>query len=121
MLTFAAAALIAICPPPPARRETCVHDGDTIWWQGEKIRIAAIDAPELDAADPRDAARAAAARARLVQLIGDRDLTVERLGHDCYGRTLAYLVIDGRRVGDQLVAEGHARRWTGPIIPTCRS
>jgi micrococcal nuclease len=29
------------------KRVTCVVDGDTFWWQGEKIRIKDLDAPEI--------------------------------------------------------------------------
>ena len=30
-------AALAVCAPGP--RDHCVHDGDTVWWEGEKIRI----------------------------------------------------------------------------------
>lgn len=102
-----AAALIAICPPPPAHRHHCVHDGDTFWWEGEKIRIADIDTPELDSADPAERRRAIAARDRLVQLLNAGEVVIERTGHDRYGRTLARI----GTIGDQLVGEGLARRW----------
>jgi len=44
MLLIAAA--LAVCAPGP--RDNCVHDGDTVWLAGEKIRIADIDTPELN-------------------------------------------------------------------------
>lgn len=119
-LTTAAAALIAVCPPPPTKRHHCVHDGDTIWWEGEKIRIAGIGAPELDADRDEVRRRAIASRDRLVQLLGAHRPKIERLGEDCYGRTLAFLQIDGQRIGELLIAEGHARRWTGQLVPDCR-
>lgn len=107
MLSVLSAAAIAICPAPPQPRFTCVHDGDTIWWQGEKIRLVDIDTPELNSKDPEERARAIAARDRLVELIGSRQLVIERQGTDRYGRTLARI----GTIGDQLVKEGHARRW----------
>lgn len=53
LIALAATALIAVCEPPPARRWHCVHDGDTVWWEGEKIRLADIDAPERGGTPPR--------------------------------------------------------------------
>jgi hypothetical protein len=43
MITALAALALAACPPSGAR-DHCVVDGDTLWWEGEKIRIAEIDA-----------------------------------------------------------------------------
>lgn len=107
MLSTTAALAIALCPAPPQPRFTCVHDGDTFWVEGEKIRIADIDTPELDAPDPAERLRARQARDRLIELLRTRDVRIERAGKDRFGRTLA--IVDG--IGDQLVAEGLARRW----------
>ncbi|MBW8285754.1 MAG: thermonuclease family protein [Rhizobium sp.] len=38
---------------------------------------------------------------------------------DKYGRTLAQLSVGNRDLGDILVAEGLARRWTGKRQPWC--
>jgi endonuclease YncB( thermonuclease family) len=38
---------------------------------------------------------------------------------DRYGRKLRVVVRDGRSLGDQLVAEGLARTWTGRREPWC--
>ena len=35
-----------ICQPDE-RRHTCVVDGDTLWYEGTKIRLIGIDAPEV--------------------------------------------------------------------------
>ena len=43
-LFASAAALFTLCTAAP--RETCVVDGDTFWLNGEKVRIADINAPE---------------------------------------------------------------------------
>lgn len=54
------------------RRVTCVVDGDTFWFQRQKIRIADIDAPELSpprCADERK--RGEAAKLRLLELLND--------------------------------------------------
>jgi endonuclease YncB( thermonuclease family) len=105
-LTALAAAALTICPPSGARHH-CVHDGDTLWWRGEKIRIAEIDTPELNGRCPAERAKARAARARLVQLLNAGPVRFERTGKDRYGRTLAKF----GPVSETLIAEGLATRW----------
>ncbi|MEO0589105.1 MAG: thermonuclease family protein [Pseudomonadota bacterium] len=122
MLTAAAAAIaFAICPPPPARRETCVHDGDTIWIGREKIRLLSIQAPELDAPDAATRDRARLARDRLVELLQIGIVRIERDGADCFGRTLARIETPSGDVAERLIAEGLAQRYRGPVHPCGRS
>lgn len=106
LIALAAAASIAVCPPS-GHRHHCVVDGDTVWWNGEKIRIADIDAPEINGRCARERDLAVAARTRLVQLLGARPVTITRTGTDRYGRTLARM----GNVGERLIAEGLATRW----------
>lgn len=102
------AAAIAVCQPPPAHRHHCVHDGDTVWWQGDKIRIADIDTPELNGRCVAERRKARQARDRLVVLLNARPgIKPRRTGRDRYGRTLARF--DG--IGEQLIREGLATRW----------
>ena len=115
MLLLAAA--LAVCAPGP--RDHCVHDGDTVWWEGEKIRIADIDTPELNGACEYEQELALLARNRLVQLLNAGAFEIARKGQDRYGRTLATLHRSGRSIGDQLVAEGLARTWSGRREPWC--
>jgi len=117
LLSAAAALSIAVCPPPPARRETCVHDGDTVWIDREKIRLLDIDAPELDASDPDERRRAELARDRLVALLDGEDVVLVRDGHDCFGRTLARIETGDGDVGQVLLREHLARRYRGPVHP----
>lgn len=105
LLTLATA--IAICAAGP--RSHCVHDGDTLHWHGEKIRIVDIDTPELNGRCAAERTKAKQARARLVQLLNAGPVQIKRTGTDRYGRTLAR--IDG--VSAALVREGLARRWDG--------
>ena len=94
----------------------CVVDGDTIWANGVKIRVADIDTPEIG--EPRckkEKALGEQATIRLVHLLNEGPFQVERHGtrdEDRYGRKLRVLVRDGRSIGDQLVAEGLAKRWS---------
>ncbi len=56
-----------------ARKLTCVVDGDTLWVDGEKLRMLEIDAPEtFGAACGRERRIGEAAKARLIALM-DRD------------------------------------------------
>jgi len=105
MMILAAIAL-SVCPPT-GPRVTCVVDGDTVWIQREKIRIADIDAPEMNGRCTAERALAIKARDRLVVLLRTNDVRIERQGKDRYGRTLARL----GNVGEQLISEGLASRW----------
>lgn len=101
-------------------RVTCVVDGDTAWIDGEKIRLADIDAPEVNA--PCVEARILAARSagQLAELLEAEKYLIERNGQDKYGRTLAIITIGGRSVGDVLVEERLARSWSGKRETWCQ-
>ena len=98
-------------------RQTCVIDGDTIWLDGEKIRIADIDTPEIS--EPQCASeydRGIRARDRLVVLLNEGPFDVVAIGgrdEDQYGRKLRVVTRGGASVGNRLVSEGLARTWTG--------
>ena len=104
----------AACAGP--HRVTCVVDGDTFWYRGDKIRIADINAPEVsEPACPREAELGAAATVRLTALLnqGPFDLLAGRRDRDKYGRLLRTVIRDGASVGEELVREGLAERWKG--------
>lgn len=110
---------------PRATPHLRVIDGDTVEDMGADItyRLVNIDTPETG---PR--ARCAAERT-----LGDRATrqartlisaadTVElrptgRI--DRYGRTIAFVLIDGRDLGETLIADGLARPWRGRREPWC--
>lgn len=94
-----------------ARAVTCVVDGDTIWFRGEKIRVANIDTPEMRGKCRSEIRRARRARDRLAELLRGGAVRFERFGRDRYGRTLAAIRIDGRDAGARLIAEGLAVRY----------
>ncbi|MEO1922846.1 MAG: thermonuclease family protein [Sphingomonadaceae bacterium] len=110
--------LAAVCAPGP--RVHRVHDGDTVWLHGEKIRIADIDAPELNGDREYESALAERARTRLLQLLDVGDFEIARADKDRHGRTLATLHRSGRSIGAQLVSEEWARTWSGRREPWCR-
>lgn len=98
------------------------YDGDTCRTSnGEKIRLACIDAPELKGkrADPIPAR---ASRDFLNNMIKGQQVEIQRITTDRYGRTVAQLIQQGRNVSEELVATGHAKiywkhakpcPWTG--------
>lgn len=104
-------------------RTHCVIDGDTIWHNGIKIRIADIDTPEVG--DPKcsaEAALGAKATKRLLQLVNAGPFEMQSWqgrDEDKYGRKLRVFVRGGRSLGDVLVSEGLARTWTGRRQPWC--
>lgn len=94
----------------------CVIDGDTFRRHGETIRIADIDAPEVrDFKCAAEKALGDRTTARLRELLSAGPYELIRIDRDedVYGRKLRIVVRGGVSLGEQLVAEGLARRWTG--------
>ena len=110
-----------VCTGPVPR--TCVVDGDTIWLEGEKIRIADIDTPEIgEAKCQSEHDRGILARDRLAGLLNEGKFDVIPGGgrnEDQYGRKLRVLTRDGHSLGNVLVSEGLARTWSGQREPWC--
>ena len=97
-------------------RITCVVDGDTFWYQGRKIRIADINAPEVShPACAREAALGATATRRLTELLnaGPFSLAIEGREIDRYGRALRVVLRRGVSLGGQLERDGLAEHWQG--------
>ena len=101
----------------------CVVDGDTIRFEGEKIRISDIDTPEVFS--PKCATEAALGRRatwRMQELLNQGEVTLVRSGSrdvDRYGRKLRVVQRNGQSLGEILVAEGLARRWDGARRSWC--
>lgn len=98
-----------------------IIDGDTFHYGGEKIRIADIDTPELRGRCAHETRLAARATRRMDQLLHQGPFELRSIGRDedRYGRKLRVVTRGGRSLGDQLVAEGLARTWTGRREPWC--
>ena len=93
----------------------CVVDGDTLYYQGAKIRIADIDTPETHPARCAEEARLGdAATQRLHALVnaGPFSLLYIDRDEDAYGRKLRLVTRGGRSIGQDLVDQGLAR-WYG--------
>lgn len=126
------AALLALVPAPlqaedvqqasfapctSADRQTCVVDGDTLWLDGAKIRLADINTPEVSQPRcPGERALGEAATRRLIALLNAGPFSLERQGSrdvDRYGRLLRVATRHGQSLGQVLVAEGLAEQWQG--------
>ena len=101
----------------------CVVDGDTIWLDGAKIRVADIDAPETHPSRcPREADLGNRATSRLREVLNAGPFAVKSIGsrdEDQYGRKLRVLTRDGHSLGDMLISEGLARSWDGKRHSWC--
>ena len=87
--------------------ENC-YDGDTcITIEGEKIRLACIDSPELRSkkADPNPTKTA---RDYLNDLVAGSTVTIRQITEDRYGRTVAELSKDPMNIQAHLVEKGFA-------------
>lgn len=97
-------------------RVTCVVDGDTIWYHGEKIRIADINTPEVSEPDcAAEAELGERATERLTWLLNAGPFTLQPIDRasDAYGRSLYVITRGGESLGAALVAEGLAEEWRG--------
>ena len=84
------------------------YDGDTCrTTEGERIRLACIDTPELRGkrAQPE---RARAARDHLQAMVVGKTVSLRRITVDRYGRTVGELFVDGMNVQQAMVASRHA-------------
>jgi len=93
---------------PTVTIQSC-YDGDTCTTtEGEKIRLACIDTPELRGkkADPIPAKEA---RDYLNDLTSESDLTIRRITEDRYKRTVAELYKGPMNIQEHLVEKGFAR------------
>lgn len=106
-----------------SHRANCVVDGDTFWFNGEKIRIADIDTPELS--PPRCEAeriKGEAAKSRLLTLLNAEKFSLAAgfRDEDKYGRKLRTVFRAGNSLGDALIKEGLARSWDGARHGWCQ-
>lgn len=104
-----------------------VTDGDTIVLDGQKIRIANVDAPEVRTAKCDAEKRLGLVAARRLEDLLRSGKVVVHFGdpkdgrkRDRHGRTLATITVDGHDVGAIMIEEGLARPWTGKRQPWCQ-
>lgn len=88
------------------------RDGDSLIVEGERVRLFAIDAPELDqqcwTADHARFACGQRARAALASLIRGRDLRCETQDRDRFGRLVSICFAGEMEINQALVEQGWA-------------
>ena len=86
---------------------SCVVDGNTFWYGGEFMRLKAINPSATKVACVTSTADAA--RDRLMKLLNTGEIFVFRYGTDTEGHTLSTVLVEGKEVGETLIAEGLAQ------------
>lgn len=101
-----AVAAIAACAPPPPGTVVAVHDGDTISVRRNhatvRVRLACIDAPE------RGQPFGTRAKKELQALVLNRQVHLDVVEHDRYGRTVARLFTGTTDINLAMVKRGLA-------------
>lgn len=100
----------------------CVVDGNTFWQDGIRIQLADIDVPGVEVARcPSEKQKAVAAKLRLQAILNDGTFVLSGSNRrdDLNGGKLRIAMRAGRSIGDQMVSEGLARRWTGQSSSWC--
>ncbi len=126
-ILVAGVALVSLFLLQPQQSEIQVIDGDTLDVGGQRIRLASLDAPEIDQyCEDRFGASYACGElaAQALEAMVHRSRPECRTqGFDPYGRTLARCSIDGRDIGAELVKQGHAlafQRYSLEYLPEQR-
>lgn len=105
-----------------------VVDGDTIdvharVWPGhvveERVRLDVIDTPEMKGPPCERILAHLAYDATKRHLANAKTIELRATKRDAFGRVLGRIVIDGRDLGDQLLAAGHARKYSREKVPWC--
>lgn len=108
-----------------------VVDGDTvdididvgfgIWIKDERVRVMGIDTPESRTRDLVEKAFGLASKERLKELIPEGTIQilkteVDKSGEDAkgkFGRILGDFLVEGKRITETLIEEGHAVAYHG--------
>ena len=96
---------------------TYIVDGDTVDATVDlgfqvnynvRLRLYGIDTMELRDSDPEKREHARRAKARMQELLQDREVTLETFKTDKYGRYLAVIYLSDQNINEQLITEGLA-------------
>ena len=94
-----------------------VIDGDTIKVSGRTIRLAGLDAPEVDQVAKHQHgywfAQGKRVKSALIRAIGGKYVLVTVESHDHYDRVVGTVTCNGKDVGEWLVRNGYARAAYG--------
>src|SRR5437667_9037908 len=110
MRSLCVVALWLACFTGALAGERCLAiDGDTLVCSHRKVRLTNVYAAELNEAGGR------AAKRRLQMLIASGAVALRPFGQDRYGRTLAEVYVNGRRIEQADIGPraGRGARWRG--------
>ena len=102
--------VLALTSSPAFAGERCIAiDGDTLVCNHQKVRLTNVYAAELNETGGY------AAKRRLQTVIGSGEVTLRPFGHDRYGRTLAEVYVNGRRIEQADIGPraGRGSQWHG--------
>jgi endonuclease YncB( thermonuclease family) len=98
-------ALALLLPGPSGGAEKCLAiDGDTLVCNRQKVRLVNVNAAELGRPGGAEAKR------RLQALVRGRPVVLKHYGKDRYGRLLAEVYVDGRRIEQADIGPPRSRR-----------
>ncbi len=98
----------------------CVLDGDTIYFDRQKVEIAGIEAPLSRGAQcPFEKDRGIDAAVRLAALLNSGEVTVSKPFRDGYGRVVSTVMVNGKDAGSQMISAGLGRRYFGQKKDWC--
>lgn len=122
MHRLAAALLIALTSPAladpfvscwrgqPAAH--CVYDGDTLWLDGEKIRVAGYDAPEMGAPLCHKKSKLGnASRDALIGLLNSGEVSLGPVIERSWDRDVRAVFVNGADVAGPMLRSGLARQY----------
>lgn len=126
-------AALAACSPPPdapappavtlvSDRACTAIDGDTIDCGALRVRLVNVDTPEMQGQCAAEIDQARRARDFTAARLAAGPVTIKpdpKRPRDRYGRALAWVIVEGRDIGEDLIAAGLARRWDGRRRPWC--
>lgn len=129
MIAHLLALVLSLDPSALPVRFSSNYDGDTIRmstaYEGYtlplEIRVENIDTPEIRGKCQTEIDLAIRARdeARRMLRSGKVGFSMVERRPDQYDRILARVTVDGKDLGEHLVSQGLARRWTGRRLPWC--
>lgn len=89
-------------------------DGPAIFSRNISVRILGIDTPEIHGQCESEKVLAQQAKAWLQSMLNNAQrVELHNVARDKYFRVLADVVVDGKRVADQLIEKGLARAYDG--------
>ncbi len=96
------------------KRYTCVVDGDTLWYDGTRMKLMGIDTPEVDGKCELERRLAAEATGALIALLNGGVRSIKAHGRDRYRRPLVTITTDRGDVGQAMIAGGFAMPFGNP-------